>query len=150
MMMNRSEEKALWGPDEDSISPVGKWFRKNFTYDLERRNYYDRPYPITGTAFEDVPVVGSLLASTIGKIIKPPKLMHTPDWIRETETGVEILHPPEWNSPSYALGGLTPGLPQSPYGGEKALQQLSYQFRELEGMTGWAKNALTKLSLIHI
>ena len=91
-----------------------------------------------------MPVIGSILASTIGKIIKPPRLMHTPDWIRESGDGVEILHPPEWNGPSYALGGLTPGLPQSPYGGEKVIQQMSYNFRELEGMTGWLKNAVTK------
>lgn len=44
-------------------------------YALERRNYYDRPYPITAKMFDEVPVFGPLLSDTIGEIIKPTKTM---------------------------------------------------------------------------
>lgn len=45
-------------------------------YKLERQNYYDRPYPTTAKMFEEVPIVGPILADTIGEIIKPTKRMH--------------------------------------------------------------------------
>jgi len=45
-------------------------------YKIERENYYDRPYPTTAKMFEEVPIIGPLLADTIGEIIKPTKQMH--------------------------------------------------------------------------
>lgn len=45
-------------------------------YKVERQNYYDRPYPTTAKMFEEVPIVGPLLADTVGEIIKPTKTMH--------------------------------------------------------------------------
>lgn len=46
-------------------------------YYLEKRNYDDSPYPITGDMFADVPVVGPILGQTVGQIFKPQRLMHT-------------------------------------------------------------------------
>lgn len=45
-------------------------------YFLERKHYFDRPYGKTGELFSEVPIIGPVLASTIGKIIKPQKTMH--------------------------------------------------------------------------
>jgi len=45
-------------------------------YALERKTYYDRPYPVTAKMFEEVPIFGPVLADTIGEIIKPTKQMH--------------------------------------------------------------------------
>ena len=45
-------------------------------YWLEKKNYYTRPYPQTGKMFEGVPIVGPILADTIGEVIKPSKKMH--------------------------------------------------------------------------
>lgn len=46
-------------------------------YWLERRNYYNRPYPVTGGMLEEVPIFGPVLADTIGAAIKPRRRMHT-------------------------------------------------------------------------
>ncbi len=144
-MMTRSRQKAAWGPNEDEISPIRKFFLKNFTYYLEESNYYSRPYPITGAAFEDVPVVGRLLAATIGRVVKPPKLMHTSEYMRPGPDGtIEFLHKPEVNGPEIGLGGRTPGVPYSPFSAGYVAGEMQYQFRELEGLTGWAKNMVQK------
>jgi hypothetical protein len=45
-------------------------------YYLERLHYKDRPYPITSPAFSNVPLIGPLLAATIGKVVKPVIRMH--------------------------------------------------------------------------
>jgi hypothetical protein len=45
-------------------------------YWLEKEHYEDRPYPVTSPAFSNVPLVGPLLAATIGRIVKPVVRMH--------------------------------------------------------------------------
>ena len=45
-------------------------------YAVERRNYYNQQYPVTGNMFENVPIIGPALGSTIGQAFKPTKLMH--------------------------------------------------------------------------
>ena len=144
-MMTRSRQKAAWGENEDETSPIKKFFLKNFTYELEKRNYYNRPYPISGAAFEDIPVVGGLLSATIGRLFKPAKLMHTSEYMRAGQNGeIEFKHKPEINGPALSLGGKTPGVPYSPYSTRHVAGGLQYQFRELEGLTGWAKNMVQK------
>ena len=45
-------------------------------YWLEKKHYYDRPYPVTGGILEEVPIFGPILADTIGEVIKPKRKMH--------------------------------------------------------------------------
>ena len=126
-------------------SPIHNFLLENFTYQLERENYYDRPYPITGGAFENIPVIGRMLSATIGRVIKPPKLMHVNEFMRVNQNGdVEFAHRNEYKGPSSELGGLSPGKPMSPFSTSFIAGELQYQFRELEGLTGWAKNMYTK------
>ena len=150
-MMNRTREVGIWGEDEDETSPIGKFFRKNFTYELERKQYYDRPYPITNTAFADVPIIGGLLGATIGSVIKPAKIMHANEWIRPGGEGGSLQYGSVYEGfrrePSYALGATKPGVPKSPYTMKNTLAFANYQFRELEGMTGWAKNVASDMIL---
>jgi hypothetical protein len=47
-------------------------------YKLEERHAQTRPYEVTSPMFEDVPVFGPALASTIGRLIKPV-IERTPD-----------------------------------------------------------------------
>jgi len=143
--MNRVDQKAVWGENEDSISPIAKFIKKNFTYDMERENYFRRPYPITAGAFEDVPVIGNILASTVGQLIKPTKLMHVQDWMRVGPDGnLEYKTQNEIDRPAYSLGGMSHGAPVSPFSFSKVMTGMQYQFRELEGLTGWAKNMFQK------
>jgi len=45
-------------------------------YYWEKKHYYTRPYPVAGSPFEDVPVVGPTLSSTVGQLFKPAVPMH--------------------------------------------------------------------------
>jgi endonuclease YncB( thermonuclease family) len=51
-------------------------------YHWEKKHYEDRPYQLTGGApmIEEVPLIGPLLNSTIGQIIKPQQAMHSEEW----------------------------------------------------------------------
>lgn len=146
MLMRKAKERAVWGDEVDEYNPLTRFFLKNFTYHLERKNYYDRPYPITGAAFEDVPVIGGLLASTIGRVIKPIKVMHEEELYRTNpETGLtEVGYQKEYGS-SVELGQEPPGTPKNPYNLNSTLGNIQYQFREIEGLTGYAKNVLQKV-----
>lgn len=145
--MNRVDEVGVWGPNEDDISPIGKFVLKNFTYEMERRNYYDRPFPVTAGAFEDIPVIGNVLAATVGQLIKPTKVMHVNDFMRVGPEGeIQYKTQNEIDRPSYRLGGASHGAPVTPFEAGKVLTNLQYQFRELEGLTGWAKNMFQKAS----
>jgi hypothetical protein len=139
IMMSRAQQAGTWGSDEDNLDPISKWALSNFTYELERRNYYDRPYPISGAAFANVPIIGGLLSSTIGRLIKPPKIMHANEWARMGAGGAEYASLYEgWKrEPSYAMGASMPGIPISPYSAAHALSQVNYQAQELAGLTGW-------------
>jgi hypothetical protein len=118
---------------------------RNFTYTLEEETYWDRPYPVSEAAFANIPIIGRPLAATIGRLVKPPRLMHVSDWAREGPGGdIEFASRPEHYGPAPGLGGLPPGRPGSPYAPGFQIGYLNYQFRELEGMTGWASNVLTK------
>ena len=140
LMMSRAEQASVFGEGEDSYSPLYKAFLSNFTYEVERMNYYDRPYPITGAAFANVPVVGGLLASTIGRVIKPPKIMHHDEFIREGEEGqleFASVYKGSRREPAYSLGALGEGIPTSPFSSREQLAFLDYQTKELMGMPGF-------------
>lgn len=146
LMMNRITEKGIWGADEDEISPIGKFFRSNFTYDLEKENYWSRPYPITSGAFSNVPIIGGILANTIGAVIKPQRVMHANEWMRENpETGdVEYadVYRGQFMEPSYELGAIGTGIPDTGGSASSLYSDLVYQYRELSGMTGFATNTI--------
>ncbi len=73
-------------------------------YYLEKLHYHDRPYPVSSPAFSNVPLIGPLLAATIGKLVKPPVRMHEEEWdgrqyslysTRLEPKGPEALPPPK-------------------------------------------------------
>lgn len=145
MYMNRTRSKGIWGENEPN--PISKFVQKNFTYNLERKNYYDRPYPVTGTAFEDVPIIGDMLGATIGRIIKPPKLMHVEEWARAGQDGAvkfASTFDGSYREPSYKLGAVGPGVPTSPYASLNRLGNMSYQSRQLSGLTGFVRNTISE------
>jgi len=146
MLMTKSDEKSVWGEDYENFNPITRFMLKNFTYYLEEKNYYDRPYPMTGAAFEDVPVLGPLLSSTVGQLFKPTKLMHEDELFRiNQETGeVEQEYIKGYGS-APELGELPAGPPQSPYIGSHAAGRIQYAFREIEGLTGYTKNLVQKM-----
>jgi hypothetical protein len=143
-LMSKARERSVWGEEVDEYSPLTRFFLKNFTYHLEEKNYYNRPYPMTGAAFEDVPILGKLLSATIGRVVKPTKLMHEDELYRSGPGGEEIAFErlPGMNP---EMGELGKGVPKSPYEGMQAAGAIQYTFREIEGLTGYGKNILQKI-----
>jgi len=137
-LMSKASERSVWGDDAERFNPVSKFFLKNFTYYLEEKNYYDRPYPISSAAFKDVPVIGDILAATIGSVIKPTKLMHQNELVRTGPSGEKQMAFTKEFGSSLA-GNQARQAPMSPYNITSTLGNLQYQFRELEGLTGFAK-----------
>lgn len=146
LMMNRTREKGIWGSNEDSMSPLQKFFTKNFTYDLEKANYWERPYPITSAAFSDIPVIGGILGSTIGQLIKPARLMHTSEWIDSSSGTNQYMDRFQGyrKDPAYDLGAYKDGAPVSPYNATQVLLDLDHQARQLSGLTGWARSMINE------
>jgi hypothetical protein len=61
------------------------------------------------------------------------------------EGQVEFAHRNEYKGPDPRLGGMSPGKPMSPFAASFVLGEMQYQFRELEGLTGYASNVYTKM-----
>lgn len=146
LMMNRVREKGIWGEDEDTRSPLEKFFIKNFTYELEKQNYYDRPYPMSSGAFQDIPIIGPFLSASVGQLIKPNKLMHLSEWTRDINGRIEFANVFKGNmmEPAYELGAVGQGKPISPLSNSVLYETYTDQFRELEGLTGFAKNVFSE------
>lgn len=139
LVMNRVRQKGLWGADEDRRSPIAKFFIKNFTYKWEEEHYWDRPAPISAPAFEGVPILGPILGSTIGRFIKPPKLMHSEEFMQAGKGGPYFAHLYQgWRREG--TGNFGGGAMKSPYTFSNRTSDLYSQFSEMEGLTGWLRN----------
>ena len=147
----RAFEKGLYGDESErwEYDPILHPFKALFgsdewKYRYEIEHQYDRPAPMTGTYFEDVPFVGPLLAETVGTAIKPRKLVRPEEWILG---GGEFVHRPdirEETEPAYELGGLGPGAPVVPGEGTQLFNELLYRRREAIGLPGFVEGALQK------
>ena len=146
-MLARGKEKAIWG--EDAPSPLSRWYTENFTYDLERKHYRDRPYPITGAFGEDIPFIGPIVAATIGRLIKPAKLMHTDEWMggeggATGEEGTVKRMPRKFGQREEiaALGEIDPGAPISPQSAKGVIGEQIYRLTEMVGLPGFTSTAI--------
>jgi hypothetical protein len=130
---------GVYGED---LPAIAKFWKQNFTYDVEERNYWTRPYPITGTAFEDVPLIGPLLAPTLGQLVKPAKLMHTEE---SYGPGGSIREMPmrfgERGAIS-SLGEQGSGSPINPYGIKGTISEFTYRMQEMVGLPGFTLGAI--------
>ena len=138
-MLQRSKEAAIWG---DSVpDPATKWWRKELTYDLEREFYQERPYPITSLPFEDIPFIGPILANTVGRLIKPPMLMHTEEWL--TADGEQLAMAPGFGERrALELGELTPSRAASPFNLTGTTGEQIYRMTEMVGLPGFTATAI--------
>lgn len=147
IMMNRAKQAGVWGSEEDRLSPTAKFLLSNFTYELERRQYYDRPYPISSAAFSNIPLIGPALGATVGQLIKPAKLMHSGEWIRGQDGNLEFASVYEGyrREPAYELGAMGPGVPTSPFSPKSVFGDFAAQFQDLGGLVGWAAGRVTNM-----
>jgi hypothetical protein len=127
------------------MSPLEKFWKQEFTYELEKMHYEERPYPITSVPFEDVPLIGPFLAGTIGRLIKPPRLMHTEEWMGE---GGLLRQPPRFGQRVATEIGETAGPPpETPFNVTGMVGEQAYRLTEMIGLPGFVmtsiKEALT-------
>jgi intein/homing endonuclease len=150
-LRTRAYQKGLYGSEEERweydplMHPLKALFGSDeWKYHYETKYQYERPAPLTGTYFEDVPFIGPALAATIGKMIKPRKLVRPEEWkIGEGE----YKHLPDVRGetePAYELGGLGPGAPVAPEEGTQLFNELMYRRREAVGLIGFAEGAIEK------
>lgn len=124
-------EKEYW-QHHPILHPL-RWLRD--PYYLEKRHYEDRPYPVTSPAFSNVPLIGPVLAATIGRLLKPVVRMH-PEWSGE-----------EYNLASSRLEprgpqALPPPLPTTEYSLKGVVSRESRLFTDLIGLPGFIANTL--------
>jgi len=158
LMMSKARTIGLYGSEEERwqqsamLHPFKALFSDEFKYRWERQHYYDRPYPVTGTYFEDIPFIGPLLAATFGKLIKPSRIMHAEEWMMPPGATVEqaregragVLHRPTAaaGEPAYELGGIPPGVPASKLNATQTIGETIYRINELRGLPGFVHGAI--------
>jgi len=139
-LLARSKEKTLWGDDADKMSSLEKYYKKEFTYYLENKQTAGYKFPQSSLPLEDVPLIGPLLANTIGRFIKPPKLMNIDEWTAKDEEGNRgaIATPLKYGQEFHPeLGELAPGIPESPYDIKATLREQAYRMSEMVGLPGY-------------
>ncbi len=130
-----ARDKSIWGDDAERLSPIEKWYKREFTYELEKKHYKDQPFPITSLPFEDIPLIGPILSNTIGRLIKPPKLMHEEEWKRGSKTLVPYKNFGE--RVATEVGQKPAGKPVSPYDVKQTFGEQFYRMTEMTGLPGF-------------
>ena len=141
-MQSRPERVALYGSEEEYwrhnpiLHPL-RWLRN--PYALEEATYGDRPYPMSSPAFSNVPLVGPLLAATLGRLVKPPRRMHEEEWNGDEYT---LFSPRvEPRGPQ----AVAPPTPKEEFGLRDILNRETEQAAEFSGLSGFlAKTLLNK------
>ena len=68
-----------WFPNPvNPLAPLNHFIFDRNHYD--KKHYYDRPYLQTAPVGQNLPIIGPLFGSTIGKVISPPTKMHLEYW----------------------------------------------------------------------
>ena len=140
-MMDGGKDKQIWGEDHN-LSPIHKAGLSNFSYFLEEKQYYDRPYPITALPFKDVPILGNILAPTLGRIIKPPALMHTDEWQGSAGSDVLVGTPSFGDFHALSLGEMPGGTSESPYSLTRSAGDLYRGLSQQSGLMGYALGSM--------
>ena len=130
----RAEDVSLYGSEKEKwahnplVSPLA-WFKD--PYYLENRHAGDRPYPETSPAFSNVPLVGHLLAASIGKLVKPVKRMYSAEWNGDEYTLASPQLEPK------GPGALAPLAPKPEFGAADVARRSWNTFTEMIGLPGF-------------
>lgn len=118
-------------------------------YWREKELYYERPYPITGPDTSGFGPLGTVWGMTLGRILKPPKIMHADEVSTGGREGVSAGEVVSFGrnvseAPSEALGGLGPALASSPYDQSFLAGEAVYKATEAAGLPGFVFSAVKK------
>lgn len=133
--LSRARDMAVYGGD---YPEVYKFWKENFTYDLEKEHYFDRPYPQTAPAFSNVPLIGPILGATLGQVVKPVRMMH--------ELGGDVVNEMPLRAgdrgPISELGEVGSGTPIDHYGIKSSLSEQVYRLKEMVGLPGFTAESI--------
>lgn len=88
-----------WFPNPvNPLAPINHFILDRNHYD--KKHYLDRPYLQTAPEGQNIPIIGPLFSSTIGKVINPPQKMHLEYW----QNGFQINPADELPSPLLTQG----------------------------------------------
>lgn len=139
----RAEDASVYRSEEEKwahnpiVSPL-TWLKDpNW---LEKQHYEDRPYPVSSPALSNIPILGPMLAATIGKIIKPAKRMHEDEWNGNDYTlTTKQLEPKGPNA-------LAPAEPETEFGLSHVAKRTEDIAAEMIGLPGFiGKSLVNKL-----
>lgn len=128
------------------VNPIGLLLGGSHHYAYQ--HYYSRPYPISNTAFNEMPLIGPTVAATIGRVIAPPKVMHEEELKSALDRyGYAV------NGGHTQRAGFIPGtsemaksFPVSPYGIRQAVSQQIYNVQQTAGLWGFGtQTAMSEL-----
>lgn len=75
-----ARDMDLYGAPNSNFMNIRSTLEQMFTYNIEDRNYFRRPYPVTAAPFGDIFGLASpLVNATVGEFIKPTRYMHRGD-----------------------------------------------------------------------
>lgn len=110
------------------------------------QHYYSRPYPETGSAFYEFPFIGPTMATTLGRIVAPPKQMHK----QELYSQLDKYGYSTAGGFSQAIGTI-PGtsemaraFPTSVFGVRQALGSQLYNLEQAAGLWGFGLQTATQ------
>lgn len=75
--------RGSWLPTPENLFLLKNLFDP---YYVERRNYMSRPYPVSAPLFHELPFIGPLLSTTLGRVLKPQIEMHKEDYVNTLNT----------------------------------------------------------------
>ena len=150
-LKTRAYQKGLWGDESEKwahdplLNPIQAIFGSDdWKYYYERKHQYDRPAPVTAPMGAEIPFVGPLVAATIGKLLKPQKLVRPEEWMTGEGPIQEPTTRPE-EEVSAELGGLAPGSPvDSTTDISNISNKLNYLRREAVGLPGFVEGSIFK------
>lgn len=140
-ILDRPTDKSIY--DGEDISPVGKFVRDLADpYWLEKMHYEDRPYPIAGSTGEDLGLFGAAYEWTVGRVMKPPVLMH-PEIFEGRHRGDHLHGGSGKYAPSKKIAGaLPPEDAVTPYSAAEQIKQQYYTTYEAVGLRGFVASAI--------
>lgn len=147
-----ARDADLYGYTGGNFANIRSMIEQAFTYNIESRNYYRRPYAATASAFGDLfGPMSPIINSTLGELIKPTKMMHREELMgRSGSGGLQAL--PASGDYSTDIESSTPGEFQainmpttdSFFGVDKLNARESFYrlFQEAPGLPGFVGQSL--------
>lgn len=128
------------------FNPVG--FLLGGRYHYANQHYYSRPYPVSNTAFNEMPIIGPAVSATLGRLIAPPKMMHDEELKDALDRYGYSTTGGHTQRAGFIPGSteLAKAYPTSPFGLRQSVSQQIYNLQQTAGLWGFGtQTAMSEL-----